>query len=91
MQPNATELKVSPRLATPDEAKRGHGGLISALVARSEWSQTEPNEPPIEFHPETLTPNVPAQTRNPLALWERARVRVPPAPSPASTRGMSGN
>ena len=35
MRPNETELKVSPLLATPDEAKRGHTGLIFSLVARS--------------------------------------------------------
>ena len=30
MQLNATELKVSPLLATPDEAKRGRRGLMLA-------------------------------------------------------------
>ena len=30
MQPNATELKVSPLLATPDEANLGQRGLMLA-------------------------------------------------------------
>ena len=41
MQPNATELKVSPRLATPDEAKRGQRGLMLAQCVGVEGVPSE--------------------------------------------------
>ena len=92
MEQNGTELKVLPLLATRNEAnqgrlarrrsplplgvgqgegcaKRGQGGPISSLAARSKQGQTGPG-----FTPSS---SLPRRRSDPLALWERVRVRVP--------------
>ena len=83
MEQNGTELKVLPLLATRNEAnqgrqgegcaKRGQGGLISSLAARSKQGQTGPNG--ARVHPPSSS--LPRRRSDSLALWERVRVRVP--------------
>ena len=61
MQPNATELKVSPRLATPDEAKRGQRGL---MLAQCVGVEGVPNEATVaSFSPSSLGVNEAKQSQ----------------------------
>ena len=90
MQPNATELKVSSLLATPAEAKHSHnqgrlaqglrvsGGPNEAMVASFPASQLGVNRAKQgQMGPGFTPPHRPPRRRhNPLALWERVRVRV---------------
>ena len=97
MQPNATELKVSPLLATPDEANQGHnqGRLAHRLrvngvpneaavapfpaslpgVNEANQGQMGPGINPPPSFPRRREPCIPGPS-DPLALWERVRVRV---------------
>ena len=110
MQSNATELKVSPRLATPDEAKRGQRGLTPAQCV---GVNGVPNgATPASFPASPLGVNGAKQSQmSPIfeisppkrsSRRSRAGGQIPSplrgegedegeAPSPASTRGMSGN
>ena len=78
MQPNATELKVSPLLATPDEASQGHN---QGQLAHHVEVNGVPNEATVaSFSASTVgvnrakqgqgspPPVVPVQMGNPLAL-----------------------
>ena len=92
MRRNETELKVSPLLATPDEANQGrlaHRVRVSgvpneATVASFSASPLGVNEAKQGQIGPGFTPlSFPCRRHHPLALWERARVRA--------TRKMSGN
>ena len=97
MQLNATELKVSPLLATPDEATaigsratpahrvRVNGVPNEATVVSFSASQLGVNEANQgQMGPRFSPPSFPRRRHDSLALWERVRVRV-------RRRGMSGN
>ena len=91
MQPNATKLRVSPLLATPDEAERGHPCLISNSplgVNRAKSGQIEPGKGGL---PLLLTPEKPraaevgkwpGMTKNEQKLPSLPRRREPHIPAP---------
>ena len=68
MQPNATELKVSPLLATPDEANQGHHEATVASFPPSPLGVNEAKQsqmrPFFEISPLRRSPVVPVQTGN---------------------------
>ena len=102
MQLNATDLKVSPLLATPDEAKRGQRGL---MLAQCVGVSGAPNEARVAPFPASTVgvneanqgqmgpginppppPSFPRRQSDPFSLEGRRR-RMRVKPQPQSTVG----
>ena len=81
MQPNATELKVLPLLATPDKTKRGQCGLTVAHPLRVSGVPTRPPWPhfqrSVRSKPDQTGPNEPP-------IWNFTPEVLPPV-TPAKT------
>ena len=95
MRLNETELKVSPLLATPDEANQGHNEATLAwyvrvsgvpkrgctgLISIARLGVNEANQG--QMGPRFRPPSF-REGGIPLALWERVRMRVKPQAHPA--------